>query len=267
MELDLFPEHKDYSGKKVLLGLSGGINSMAVLCWLAESPKEFYPAELHLFYAHLSEHSPDTFKFVADGVRWSRTVFSCVVVKVIRNSVLDLFRKQKLIPHPTLSPCTVRLKLDPINKYMVENEITENVVGYVKGEAVRRANRMAMRTKSELTNVVSNGVNVDFPIAKYTDNWCFSIVKKYLGWYPFIYTIKRKGKRVFKHNNCLPCKNMNSGDLNDVAEYYPTYMKKAVDLSMDLKRHWGRDADKFYSTFGRDNLGLDGQPCEVCAFD
>lgn len=269
MELDIFPEHKDYSGQKVLLGLSGGINSMAVLCWLAEGPKEYYPAELHLFYAHLSEHSPDTFRFVADGVRYARKLFPAVVFRMVRGSVIEMFRKEKLIPHPTISPCTIRLKLDPIEKYMAIAGITENVVGYVKGEAIRRASRMAKRTGSELTNVVSNGINVSFPIAKYTDEWCFSLVKKHIGWYPAIYDIRERGKRVFKHNNCLPCKNMEQKDLDAVAKYYPAYMQKALDLSAELQRHWGRDADAFYTSFGRQDYekGYKPQPCEVCAFD
>lgn len=267
MEIDLFPEHKDYSGKKVLLGLSGGINSAAVLFWLAEGPAEYYPAELHLFYAHLTEHSPDTFRFVADCARWARKKFPCVKVRIVRHSALALFRKKKIIPHPLKSPCTIHLKLDPINAYMSEQGITENVVGYVKGEAVRRAGRMAKRTQSPLSNVVSRGVNVSFPVAKYSDNWCFAIVKKHLGWYPAIYDIRERGKRVFLHNNCLPCKNMEHKQLQAVAKHYPDYMRRAVELSGELSRHWGRDADAFYTEFGRDDTGLDGQPCEVCAFD
>lgn len=267
MELDLFPEHKNYSGQKVLLGLSGGINSMAVLCWLAEAPKEFYPSELHLFYAHLSEHSEDTFRFVADGIRWARKVFPCVKFAMSRDSAIELFRKKKIIPHPIKSPCTIKLKLDPIEQYMSNNGITENVVGYVKGEAVRRAGRMAKRTKSELTNVITHGVNVSFPIAQYTDDWCFSVVKKHIGWYPAIYDIVERGKRIFKHNNCLPCKNMDKKDLQAVAKYFPKYMEKALSLSEELKRHWGRDADFFYTEFGRPDLGYESQPCEVCAFD
>ena len=45
------------SNEKVLIGLSGGINSMAVLCQLVESGVK--PKELHLFYCHFEEHSPE----------------------------------------------------------------------------------------------------------------------------------------------------------------------------------------------------------------
>ena len=61
----------DFHGKKVLIGLSGGINSMALLCWLGELPKELHPAELHLFYADFKEHSPDTLQFVLAGWTWA----------------------------------------------------------------------------------------------------------------------------------------------------------------------------------------------------
>jgi 3'-phosphoadenosine 5'-phosphosulfate sulfotransferase (PAPS reductase)/FAD synthetase len=269
MELDLFPEHKDYSGQKVLLGLSGGINSMAVLCWLAEGPKEFYPAELHLYYTHLVEHSPDTFQFVADGVRWARKAFPCVIFRMSRGSAIELFRQQKMIPHPTKPLCSIRLKIEPVERYMVENGITVNLVGYVKKEAVRRASRMAMRTKSELNNVISKGISVSFPISKYSDNWCFTIVDKHIGWHPVIYDIRERGKKVFTHNNCLPCMHMEEPDLKATAKHYPKYMKKALDLSGELKRHWGRDADSFYTTFGREDYEKEykPQPCEVCAFD
>ena len=56
----------DYRSVKVMIGLSGGINSMAVLVWLAQY--ELRPKELHLFYAHFEEHSPGTLEFVLAGV-------------------------------------------------------------------------------------------------------------------------------------------------------------------------------------------------------
>jgi tRNA(Ile)-lysidine synthase TilS/MesJ len=56
MQQELFTNYIDYSNQKVLIGLSGGINSMAVLCCLALYPDELKPKELHLFYAHFDEH-------------------------------------------------------------------------------------------------------------------------------------------------------------------------------------------------------------------
>lgn len=51
---------KEFEDKNILIGLSGGINSAAVLLWLYESGVK--PKSLHLFYAHFTEHSPDTCK-------------------------------------------------------------------------------------------------------------------------------------------------------------------------------------------------------------
>jgi len=50
--------------KRVMIGLSGGINSMAVLCWLIE--QEDKPKDIWLFYAHFEEHSPNEFISVMD---------------------------------------------------------------------------------------------------------------------------------------------------------------------------------------------------------
>lgn len=265
MQLDMFPEYLDYSETEVLLGLSGGINSMAVLCWLSKCPPQYLPKTLHLFYAHLSEHSPDTFRFVADGVRFSRRVFPSVKFQMVRGSVIEYFESQKMIPHPTKSPCTRVLKLEPMFAYMAQHGITENVVGYVKGEAIRRASRMAKRTGSDLNKVVADGVRVRFPISSQDNEWCFDICRELIGWYPAIYDIRdAKGNRVFKHNNCLPCKNMEMADFKAVGKHYPEYMGRALALTERLKRHWGRDADDFYTTFGREEW--EATQCEHCTF-
>lgn len=266
MQLDMFPEYVDYSEKEVLLGLSGGINSMAVLCWLSKCQPEYFPKTLHLFYAHLTEHSPDTFRFVAAGVRFARQVFPSVKFRMVRGSVIQFFEKEKLIPHPTISPCTRKLKLQPMERYVEENGITDNVVGYVKGEANRRAKRMADRTGSDLSDVKWNGVSVKFPISSYENEWCFQIVQSLIGWYPAIYDIRDSlGRRVFKHNNCLPCKNMDTGDLELVKQHFPEYFQKAMQLTKILNRHWGAKADPFYSTFGREPWQK--AECEHCVFD
>lgn len=106
-----------YEGEKIMIGLSGGINSMAVLCWLIESGQQ--PEELHLFYAHFAEHSPDTFQFVADGIRLARKHFKKVLVKITNNSVLQFFEDQKMIPHPMASPCSRKLKIEPMEKILL----------------------------------------------------------------------------------------------------------------------------------------------------
>lgn len=140
MEKELSDFDYDFlSNEKVLIGLSGGINSMTVLCNLVESKVK--PKELHLFYVHLKEHSPDTFKFVIAGIRYAKKHFDNVVVKITRESVLEYFEKQKMIPHPARSPCSYWLKIEPINRYSFENNIKIDLVGYIKKELKRRSEK------------------------------------------------------------------------------------------------------------------------------
>lgn len=245
-------------GKKILIGLSGGINSMAVLCWLIESGIK--PLELHLYYAHFAEHSPDTFQFVADGIRYARKHFDSVKVKITSNHILRWFEGQKMIPHPKLSPCSRILKILPIAEYAFENDITIDLVGYVKHELKRRTNRQQKHMQQTLFSL-----NKLYPIGAFTDEWCFVITMRHIGWYPAIYDIKdENGKRIFKHNNCLPCKNMDVEDMTHIKEHYPDYYLKAMNTADKLKSFFGRDEDAFYTTFGRD-LGQEST-CKDCTW-
>lgn len=260
----LFVERKDYSNEKVLLGLSGGINSMAVLVWLASAPEELKPYELHLIYHHFEEHSPDTLDFVLAGVEYAEKHFKKVIYFQTQNSILEYFEKSKMIPHPSISPCTRVLKIEPMFEYMAKNEITVNVVGYVR-EELRRVRNMAAKTNSTVTDVRDKGVSIQFPIANFSDDWCFAVVKKALGWYPAIYDIRdERGNRVFPHNNCLPCKNMDVEDLRNIKRHFPEYFEKAHELTEKLNRQWGRNADAYYTEFGRPDY--DKKVCETCAF-
>lgn len=257
--------------EKVLIGLSGGINSMAVLCWLHEQPEK--PREIHLFYAHFKEHSPDTFQFVADGIRFARRNFEDVKVRITRNSILDFFREKKFIPHPYNSYCTKTLKIDEINKYAFENDLKIDLVGYVKHELKKRAGGQAKYIKQDLFSLEKH-----YPIGSFTDEWCFDIVSRHIGWYPEIYNIlwteedfreglcaqKDIGQRVFGHNNCLPCKNMYPEDIAAVKKHFPKYYYDAIQLSAELGRFWGRDEQDFWTRFGRD-LGQENS-CTYCKF-
>lgn len=272
------------NGEKVLLGLSGGINSEALLCWLIESGIK--PSELHLFYAHFSEHSPDTFQFVADGIRYARKHFDCVKVKITSNHVLRYFENEKMIPHPANSPCSKNLKIKPINEYAFNNDIKIDLVGYVKHELKRRAER---QRKNVVTDLFS--LRKYYPIGAFSDEWCFEMVDKHIGWHPAIYDLRWNNegfinylnellpslpqnvqndinrhigtdKRVFKHNNCLPCKNQYSYEIIALKYFYREYYDKAMKTATKIKRYIGRDADEFYSTFGRD-LGQEST-CETC---
>lgn len=246
---------------KALIGLSCGINSMAVLCWLSEQPVK--PKELHLYYAHFIEHSPDTFQFVADGIRFARQHFEKVVVEITKNSVLDFFKQEKIIPHPSVSVCSRKLKIERINAYCFQNEIKVDLIGYVKHELKRRANKAAKHNDRQQS--LFGNLQKLYPIGEFTDEWCFEIVDRLIGWHPAIYDILgANGKRVFKHNNCLPCKNMHPDDMLAVKHYYPEYHIKAMQLSAYLSKFWGRDEAEFYATFGRD-LGQEST-CETCKF-
>lgn len=249
---------KHLDNEKILIGLSGGINSMAVLSHLKECGIK--PKELHLFYAHFREHSGDTAKFVIDGFRFAKKNFKNVFLRIERNSIIEWFESQNIIPHPANSPCSLKLKVERINKYAFENGIYIDLVGYVKHELKRRGNR---QNKTKEVNLFS--LDKQYPIGEFTDEWCFEIVDRTIGWHPSIYDIKdENGVRVFKHNNCLPCKNMYPHEIEAVKQYFPTEYKEAMGLSDRLKKYWGRDKDEFYMTFGRD-LGQ-GSTCEVCKF-
>lgn len=241
-----------------LLGLSGGINSMAVLCQLHEL--KLKPKGLYIFYAHFKEHSPDTFQFVADGIRFARKHFDNVHVKITRNSILDFFEKGNMILHPAVSYCSKQLKIDAINLWAFENNIRIDLVGYVRHELKKRSGAQFKTQNRDLF-----ALEKIYPIGEFTDEWCFEITKRNIGWYPAIYDIVNdKGKRAFKHNNCLPCKNMYPKDILLIKEHFHEYYFKAMELSAKLGKFWGRNEAEFYTTFGRD-LGQDST-CEACKF-
>lgn len=240
----LFHEYEDFSGRKALIGLSGGINSAAVVCWLGNFPEDCKPAEVHLYYAHFAEHSPDTLQFALDVWTWATNRFDKVFYTQEDNSILEYFEESNMIPHPKFSPCSLDLKITPMNDYKKQHGIDLDVVGYVRGE-ISRIKRMESKQK-----------NADkvFPIADMENEWCFLYVKQHIGWYPAIYDIiNRKGKRVFKHNNCLPCKNMEPVDYEAVKTHFPEYAERAEATAKKLGAYWGR------------GNGKDG--CTVCRFD
>lgn len=233
MQLRLIPdEQEDFSAKKVLIGVSGGINSAAVLCHLGENwPDRKKPKELHLYYAHFQEHSADTFKFIKDQIHYARLKFSSVFIRVTRHSVLRFFKQQGMIPHPTLSPCSVDLKIQPMHLYAAGHLLDLQLVGYVRGE-VKRIKRQQKKDSTSFSH---------YPIREWSDEDCFSFVRSVIGWYPKIYDIKERGKRVFRHNNCLPCKNMSEPQLVQVGKYYPDRKEKADILANEIGAYWGRN--------------------------
>jgi len=229
-----------------MVGLSGGINSMAVLCWLGELPEAQRPKELHLCYADFKEHSNDTVQFVLDGVFWARSMFDKVEYTQTDNSVMDFFEENDFIPHPTNAKCSTSLKIEPMLKYAYKNDIQVDLIGYVAKE-VARAKRAIKAGQNDMFFQKS------FPILGKDDDWCFEIVKRNIGWYPAIYDIKENGKRVFTHNNCLPCKNMTPKQLKAVATYYPEKYARALEVEKNTGSYFGRS---------KCDTG-----CAVCDFD
>lgn len=222
----------DYSGFKMLLPLSGGINSAACLCWLLEEVSPgCWPSELHVHYSHFKEHSPDTFKFVADLIRYARTRYPAVKSTILRNSVNKYFIDQKMIPHPTISPCSRELKVIPARNYFQLHDLDIELIGYVNTDQKRFRN-LSARTP-----------HARFPVLEWSKQDCLDYVKAVIGWYPAIYDIKdENGKDVFSHNNCLPCKNMHPKQLKMVAKYYPDYARKAEKTAAAIPgAYWGRE--------------------------
>jgi hypothetical protein len=236
-------EYQDLSEKVVFIGLSGGINSAAVLAYIGSVyPEQYRPKKVYAFYSHLIEHSEGTLSFVRECVRYGKRAFKEFSIKVSVGSVNDLFRKQGFIPHPTLSPCTEKLKIIPMMRYKATIEYDIDLVGFVASEK-RRIKRQ--QEKAE------NPEKIIYPISMYTDEECIELVSRVIGKYPKIYDIKdERGKRVFKHNNCLPCKNMEGNiymtgeatkQYEDVKTHYPQRYNDAVKVIEDIRERKGKE--------------------------
>lgn len=269
MQLSVFEILQDFSYKdeRVMMGLSGGVNSAAALAYLAEFVEE-KPKELYLYYSHLSEHSADTEKFVHACVEYAKSKFSTVVFEQSNHSVLEYFENGfRGIPHPSLSPCSKLLKIDHMIDFQRRHNINKDIIGYVR-EEWRRIERQIQRGVKDKDYLIRHMSNED----------CFSIVEKYIGWYPKIYSLRwddtriktslpslrkrldksqynivkgyaeqgynnmSKTYRVFKHNNCLPCKNMHQWEIAMVGIFFPQYYDPAMKLAEKLGTYWGRSA-------------------------
>lgn len=277
----------DYRNTKVMIGLSAGINSATVLAWLANY--DYKPKVVYLFAANIKEHSPDSLDFVLACVEYAKKHFDSVIYEQVDSSVLEYFKGIKMIPHPTIAPCTRMLKILPAIEFANKHNCTVDLVGYVKSE-MRRVKNMQSKGADNLF------ISKQFPILDLTNDDCFEVVKKEIGWYPKIYDLRwnYKGfvdfvkanlhrfnediqkkllkkidtdKRVFSHNNCLPCKNMQIEDYLCVEYFYPDYFKNANDLANELQKHWGRSADDYYTSFGRQDyeVNFETQICDICA--
>lgn len=161
--------------------------------------------------------------------------------------------------------------------------------------------------------VVSGGLQKNlfeeslFPTAHMSDEDCFEVVKSAIGWYPAIYDILwsdpriipflesvnglmpedhrqlalkwaargrgHKSVRVFNHNNCLPCKNMQTWQFWLIKLFFPEFFESAVAMSKRIGAYYGRDPEeyeaiKIYVEFGREDyeVGYEEQSCGICKF-
>jgi len=246
MQLRFDLDSDDFSAERPRLGLSAGINSAALLCHLATvHPEAKRPAHLLMYYAHLREQSPESFRFVKDCVRYARRHFATVEFGMHRTSVLAWMERENFIPHPTVSPCTWHLKIEPMERWTEAHGGTLDLIGYVRHE--RRRMRRSEGHGAEPRQ---------FPIAHMSEADCFAIVDREIGWHPPIYDIRDgRGRRLFAHNNCLPCKNMTLGQIRHVAEHYPAYWRKAEAMAERIGNYWGRASE------------YPGDPCALCVFD
>ncbi len=236
----------DFSTKRVMIPTSGGINSAAVICFLGEHfPAEYHPRRLFLYYSHLIEHSPDTSKFVKALVQYAKGRFEKVKFAFNYASANQFFIEQKMIPHPSISPCSRELKMRHLDAFYRANDCDVRLGGYIRTEM-----RRYVRAQKY------NDSTFEYPILEFSEDDCFEIVKATIGWYPAIYDIrwatehlalglckeKQLGKRVFLHNNCLPCKNMTAQQLKAVGHFYPEYAERAEETARQIPgAYWGRD--------------------------
>ena len=265
-----------FEGERVGPGLSGGINSAAVLVYLSQMKNK--PKDLYLFHTNLLEHSSDTLLFVNACLAYAKEHFN-VIYEQQDHSLFAFFESSKMIPHPMVSPCTRILKVIPMAEFKAKHGITIDLVGYVREEKNRITRQLrAAKGEDRKAYLISHLQNED----------CFKLVKKALGWYPWIYDILwtderiknyvelcrrnerddpafaviekysnqghgyRKQKRVFAHNNCLPCKNFQAWQYEIMALFYPDRAHEAQELAKRIGSHWGRG---------------DGVECAVCTFD
>lgn len=244
--LDITDDVVDYSDKKVMIPLSEGINSAAIVCLLGEHhPAPMMPKELHLFDVHLVEHSPDSLQFAWALIQYAHRKFPYVTATIVQDSFDKWCLDNKMVPHPSISPCSRELKMNRLDEYFTKQQLDIRLIGYVRHE-------MKRWTKAQ-KHIDST---YRYPILSLTDEDCFEIVKKAIGWYPAIYDITftqedlisglcRKfelGRRVFKHNNCLDCKNLTTRQVKHVRKHFPLVAERADLIATSLPgARWGRD--------------------------
>lgn len=126
--------------------------------------------------------------------------------------------------------------MKPAREYFEQHELDIELIGYVDTDTIRRGKKSRFERLSEQPQK-------RFPILSWSKQDCLDYVRDTIGWYPAIYNIKdEKGKEVFSHNNCLPCKNMTPKQLVSVAKHYPEYAREAQKTVNAIPgAYWGRE--------------------------
>jgi len=250
-------DYIDFSNQTVAIGISQGINSAALVCYLAKYLEAKKPKQLLLYMAHFVDHSPKSLEFGTAVICYAIKHFQNVKIKATWNDVLEFFRKSKMIPHPSSSPCSRLLKFEPMQQWAFEEHDADvDLVGYVREELKRRTAKQKKHTT--LAKL--------YPIGHLSNEECFQIVDQEIGWHPPIYDYicgvhgfckkckkwmkrdkpHRIGKpgcraRIFNHNNCRPCKNDEEEDYENNLQFYVERTMLAADLSKELGVYWGRN--------------------------
>lgn len=199
------------------------------------------------------------------------------------------------------------IEVDLIGYVNSEKQRIKGIVSNVTGQ-----NKGDVDANYYIEHGLSKGLfeAIFFPTANISDEDCFVLVKEAIGWHPYIYDIlwtdpaimdyanKMEGKmpedarsiiikyttqgygrggskRVFNHNNCLPCKNMQIWQFWLVGLFFPFYFDDAASLSKKINKYYGRNEKEYtdsiaiYTTFGREDYEVDfkEQTCGVCASD
>src|SRR6185437_16977034 len=104
---------------------------------------------------------------------FARRRFPVVTAKITRASVNAYFERERTIPHPTISPCSIDLKIDPRKAWLEQHPCDYTLIGFVRTERRRIARQEKYREPGIL-----------YPIQHMTDEDCFDLVKQCIGWYP-----------------------------------------------------------------------------------
>lgn len=217
---------------KHILGFSGGIDSQAVYCWLADR----FPAEdIILLHSNAGKNeSPLNDDFVE---RFSSTVHSVILTNALvsdmwdtpglaeskgldGNAVLDFVTMaeiKKRFPSRKAQFCTEKLKLVPMRRWLQNNPLDgdyERYTGVRRDESDKRS-ETPLREWDSFFDCYTN-----HPLADWSKKQCFDFVKEHGQEINPLYTMG------FSRVGCMPCINANKSEILQIAERFPEIIDK-----------------------------------------